>query len=159
GVLALALVFGGAGTAGGAQAHRAQADAPMFTMRQLPDGFVPTAINNLGVVAGMMVIGGSDHAGTVDADRTLTGPGHPGGLPGAVPFAISDSGYVAGSSDSPSGARGFVYVPGGGLVNVGTLGGNQSFAYGVNDSGQVVGESVNASFQDHAFVWQNGVMT
>jgi probable HAF family extracellular repeat protein len=46
------------------------------------------------------------------------------------------------------------------MQDLGTLpGGTSSFAFGLNDSGQVVGDSYNASGQPHAFVWQNGTMS
>jgi probable HAF family extracellular repeat protein len=51
------------------------------------------------------------------------------------------------------------------IVDLGTLGGNCSFAFGIDESGKVDGFS-NPPGQDcfsggtvHAFVWQNGVMT
>lgn len=45
------------------------------------------------------------------------------------------------------------------LTDLGTLGGNDSFAYGINNLGQVVGYANNNSNQELAFIWQNGVMT
>jgi len=41
-------------------------------------------------------------------------------------------------------------------IDLGTLGGDLSFAYGVNDSGEVVGRSQNANGVWHAFVWRPG---
>jgi len=50
------------------------------------------------------------------------------------------------------------------IIDLGTLGGNMSHAYGINDSGQVVGQSRTASggyhaFERyHAFLWEDGEM-
>ena len=100
-----------------------------------------------------------------------------GVLPGgdaSVASWISDSGLIAGQ------ARNGLFdplVPGwaqvravlwkdGEVIDLGTLGGNESAAYSVNDRGQVVGVAVNTildpfSFfatQLRAFLWQDGAM-
>ena len=46
------------------------------------------------------------------------------------------------------------------LTDLGTLGGSESFAYGINEAGQVIGHSFLAGdVQRHAFLWEGGVMT
>ena len=42
--------------------------------------------------------------------------------------------------------------------DLGTLGGLGSRALAINGSGQIVGTSVTASGQTHAFLWQEGAM-
>ncbi len=45
------------------------------------------------------------------------------------------------------------------VVDLGTLGGTASFAADVNGRGQIVGSSTTADGVNHAFLWQDGVMT
>ncbi len=46
------------------------------------------------------------------------------------------------------------------IMDLGALsGGSQSYANGINDTGGIVGYSRMASGTNHAFLWQNGVMT
>jgi len=42
------------------------------------------------------------------------------------------------------------------IVDLGTLGGGSSEAYGINASGQVVGYARTSTGFQHAFIWQNG---
>src|SRR4051794_34524752 len=44
------------------------------------------------------------------------------------------------------------------LVDLGTLGGADSLGLGINDSGQVVGQSDTADGHTHAFLYSQGVM-
>jgi len=45
------------------------------------------------------------------------------------------------------------------LIDLGTLGGDTSWACGINDSGQVVGTSFNKDGVECGFLWSNGEMT
>lgn len=44
------------------------------------------------------------------------------------------------------------------MTDLGTLGGEKSNAYGINDQGQIVGYSTTVLGDVHPFVWDNGVM-
>src|SRR5436309_1733969 len=44
------------------------------------------------------------------------------------------------------------------IIDLGTLGGPVSIAYGINDVGQIIGTSATASGTSHAFLWSNGTM-
>ena len=44
------------------------------------------------------------------------------------------------------------------MADLGTLGGLESFAYRINDSGQVVGVADTSSGVEHAFLYSNGTM-
>lgn len=47
----------------------------------------------------------------------------------------------------------------GAVTDLGTLGGTLGLAKGINDRGQVVGESSTAIEEQHAFLWSDGTMT
>ncbi len=48
---------------------------------------------------------------------------------------------------------------GGAMADLGLLGGSESYARGINDSGQIVGDSATSSNHLHAFLYANGAMT
>ena len=55
-------------------------------------------------------------------------------------------------------SRAFLWS-GGVMTDLGTLGGPESGAGGINDAGQVVGSAQTAAGELHAYVWEAGVMT
>ena len=113
--------------------------------RRLVLGGVLTCIGLIGALAPGAASGAGGYAAT-DLG-TLGGPD-------AEAAAINDSGQVVGFSyTSGDDQRAFSWTQGGGMVNLGTLGGYSS-ALAVNDSGAVVGNSFDSSDgAGHAFFW------
>jgi probable HAF family extracellular repeat protein len=75
--------------------------------------------------------------------------------------AVNRSGEVVGEFLDPAGAhfRGFVLRAGQAARPLGTLGGSESRAFGINDAGQIVGvSSTRYDWSHHAFLWQDGAM-
>jgi len=102
-----------------------------------------------------------------------------GALPGvnsSCPSWISGNGLIVGGSENGAidpltawPAMKAVLWKDGQVINLGTLGGNESFAIGVNNRGQIVGAAANTipdpfsiffgwGTQTRAFLWQQGVM-
>ncbi|HMJ86973.1 MAG TPA: choice-of-anchor Q domain-containing protein, partial [Vicinamibacterales bacterium] len=80
----------------------------------------------------------------------------------SVAAGISDFGHVVGSSETmpisasaPPGSsyHAFLWTATTGMKDLGTLGGARSFGHGVNNLGQVVGLSDDATGRERAFLW------
>ena len=80
------------------------------------------------------------------------------GYTGSLGWGINTSGQVAGYSFFPTGFRAFLYNAGV-MSDLGTLGGADSFAYSINDAGQITGQADTASSGAHAFLYSGGSMT
>ncbi len=95
---------------------------------------------------------------------SLNAPPRPlGVLPGAMNsegLCINNHGDVAGRSSFPDfSIKAFIYLEDlRSMVALGDLGGGYSFAHGINDLRQVVGESTVPTREVHGFVWQDGLM-
>jgi probable HAF family extracellular repeat protein len=73
--------------------------------------------------------------------------------------AINDSGQIAGGYITPGGQLNAFEYNGGTLINLGTLGGGWSSAYGINASGQIVGYSMTGAGVFAAFLSNGNSMT
>ena len=137
------------------------ADTYSATVIDLPFGFpLTTGINNGGRVVGWVWNPGPDPA----AQAFVYSGGTPTILLGASFAAINDSGQIAGQLASSA----FPYSPqpaaalytGGIATPLGFLPGRtQSWAAGINNSGQVVGYSDTPLGNAEAFLYSGGVMT
>jgi probable HAF family extracellular repeat protein len=104
------------------------------------------------------------HALLWEADKvtdlgSLGGTGFGGGN---LALAINDLGQVVGNSDLPGDVENhaFLWTKGKPMRDLGVLQGDAfSVGLGINNSGRVVGISLDANFNPRAFVWQNGQMT
>src|SRR5437667_90547 len=79
----------------------------------------------------------------------------------SVAYCINGSGQVSGASSAPSNQMSdpaFLYSNGQ-MTDIGTLGGDTSNAYGINNLGVIAGYSYNASGNFLGFIYQNGTMT
>ena len=104
---------------------------------------VAFAINNAGQVAGQAYLADGHWHGFLYTDGQMADLGALAPGANSTATAINDAGQVAGRgfTDSQSTAwHAFLYSDGV-LTDLGTLGGRDSDAFGINNSGQVVGES------------------
>ncbi len=124
------------------------------SVADLGAGVYAMGINNDGAI-----VGGNGHAFALrnGAYQDL------GALPGgdwSAAYSINDAGAAAGYGDTGSGAfRGMVWDPAGNLLELGTLGGGNSYAMAINNRGEVAGHSSTASGYDHAFLAIGGALT
>lgn len=122
--------------------------------QDLGAGVFATGINDGGAI-----IGGNGHAFVLanGAFRDL------GVLPGgdwSAAYGINTSGTVVGYGTAGSGIfRAFVWTPQNGMQELGTLGGANSYATAVNNSGEVVGHASLANQYQHAFLAVGAMMT
>src|SRR5262249_30976964 len=144
----------------------AVATAPAFARRQPAydvidlgtlggDVSEASAINASGQVVGNAQDAGGVYRAFVYSGTAMTAPSIPATQSTAT--AVDPSGAIAGYYYDGQ-YEGFTNA-GGHVTDVGTLGGAYSVAYAMSSAGHVVGSSITATDDEHAFLWSNGTIT
>jgi probable HAF family extracellular repeat protein len=119
------------------------------------------AVNNNGQVVGSADTLQAVHAFLSSAGGPMLDLGSLGGSGGfSVANAINQRGQIAGASSIPGHdnmQHAFLYDHGN-MHDLGTLGGPDSEANAINDSGEVVGDASLRPLSTHAFLYNNGIM-
>lgn len=118
-------------------------------------------INDEGQIAGWSGGCGRLHA-LLWQNRHAIDLGNLGGTIDIAPFDINNQGQIVGYSYLPDNTtvHAFLWQKRTGMIDLGTLPGDVfSWGIGINSKGQVVGGSEDASDNERAYLWQNGVMT
>ena len=131
-------------------------DVATPTGRGQADVNAPQGINNSGDVVGYYAVGVESHyvsaGGTA---RELTGLAF-------APVSINVGGVIAATAGfGNAGYHAYLFFSGGGTRDLGALGGANSVAYAINDSGQVVGwadTNSNGTPSGHPFLYSGGPM-
>jgi probable HAF family extracellular repeat protein len=132
-----------------------------LTTLETPRGFTNAearAINDSGQV--VVTAHGTHSRAFVWQDGSMTPIGTLGGQ-WSFGKAINIHGHIVGNADRPGywGEHAFIYKPGSGMTALGNLPGHiASGALGINAYGAVVGYSMDANYNKHAVMWQNGVI-
>jgi probable HAF family extracellular repeat protein len=130
------------------------------------------AINDQGLIVGISgPCGDDDGLGAAHAvvwqNGTVTKLPSFGGKYFNTAAAVNEKGQIAGWADfandtalcTPA-CHAVLWTKDGGFKDLGTLPGDlNSLAYGINEQGQVVGQSIDANGNTRAFIWQDGKMT
>jgi probable HAF family extracellular repeat protein len=125
------------------------------------DRSIARGINDLGQVVGRSEGGANSHA-FIWEDLNANGVSDPGEMKklgsmltgvnsSSGAYDINNAGQVAGFAANVNGYDHAVLVTNGIAKDLGTFGGNWSYAYAVNENGQVVGEAQDSSFNYRAF--------
>jgi probable HAF family extracellular repeat protein len=133
--------------------------------RQLPTLAFSNAINDSGWVAGgdwVSIPSGGSYSRSILLKKgkatyvaKLAGTNNQ-----SAPLDVNNLGQMAGQCQNARAKwRAVLWSKFGKITNLGTLGGNESFAAALNDAGVVVGRSRTATNEVRGFVWKNGSMT
>ena len=129
--------------------------AQSYTVNGLGVGGGALAINGEGAAAGFLdAADGSQHAFFWTRDKGVQDLGTLHGDHNSYAQSLNNTGQVVGWSVGPQTERPFLWTASGGMHFLGSLGGKNGSAFGINNSGEVVGQSLLADGVSlHAFSW------
>ena len=154
-------VVGNASTSDGSRAFL-YSEGTMTNLGTLPDdnGSSALSINNAGTVVGVSFIGDLSQHAVKWQEGTITLLSDSG-----IASDINESGQIVGYTFSLNELQHTVHRAvlwqNGTMIELGTLGGNESSAGAINNAGKVVGQSTinETSNVRHPFVWHDGTMS
>jgi probable HAF family extracellular repeat protein len=160
--IALAVLLATTGSAGERRLQLASRFLDSATSNAIASN--ATAINAKGDVLGYRIAGDGNLVTVVwnaEGGTTVLGPEKPQKNPVAINSAGQVAGYMDVSIQTPQGflprTHAFLWSPQHGVVDIGTLGGPNSFPVGMNARGEVTGSSdLSIGSPRHAFVWRAG---
>lgn len=129
-----------------------------------PDVTDVYAINNSGVSVGQIYTENGRQALRYNADGSITNLGtlRADGTGGSCAVDINAAGAMVGCSDTEDfETHAVLFTDDGTIIDLGTLAGPTGYseAYGINDLGQIVGQSSNAQDEIRGFIWTEGLFT
>jgi probable HAF family extracellular repeat protein len=138
-------------------------DSGIVNLSASKPGVQVYAINNHGEAAGVFALGAS--TAFIYSQGQFRDIGRPAGLNYATPHAINDNDQIAGTAGNFPGdtSRAFLFSSGT-MTAIGTFGGDQGDAFGLNNKGTVVGSATLAPPPDsprgveRGFVYRNGAL-
>jgi probable HAF family extracellular repeat protein len=129
------------------------------TMRQAVQGQETRPVWRLAATLAVGIGGALLAAPALATSYSITNLGVLPGYNTSYGQGLSANGQVTGASSGTT-DHAFRWTTGGGMEDLGTLGGsgsrNRSYGNGINSAGQVAGVSPNTSGQDRAFLWTPG---
>ncbi|HEB60661.1 MAG TPA: DUF3466 family protein [Phycisphaeraceae bacterium] len=130
-------------------------DGVITSLPQFHDGGASSAydINNNGLIVGEAP---PDSGGYNVAVYWQNGEIFNLGFHGTA-FGVNDAGQITGHMYVNNDFRAFFWDAGT-LINIGTLGGEDSFAKDINESGKIVGYADTSNGRSHAFLWDGETM-
>ncbi len=130
------------------------AESGMVDLGTLGNGTYSIAwgINDLGQVVGLSTTQPDDPQMLTLHGFLWTAEGGMGDLGTFLTYGINNLGQVVGLSYEN---HAFLRTPTGEITDLGTLGGNWSYAAAINNLGQIVGASLTTSGEEHAVLWES----
>lgn len=121
-------------------------------------GSYANAVNEAGLVTGMLTVGNEGHLFTTGIDNHVIDLGTMPGSAWSSGYGINNRGEIAGYAMVGSQAQAFVWDSKNGYSALEGLGGQNSYAMGISDKGGIAGSAQLSSGYMRAVLWLHGVV-
>jgi hypothetical protein len=127
--------------------------AGVFTPVDFPGstGTQAFGVNQAHDIVGSFSTGGATDRAFIDSGGVFTPINVPGSTGTTIAYGINDFGVIIGVFDTGTGNEGFL-DSGGVITTMSVPGASQTMPFGINDSGQIVGDYIDSNGLSHAFL-------